>query len=95
MARTTEITTISGQEYEDTGSSDKTRQTTKQAVKTGLFEIVVHSILIKLQLRLAALAVFQSEANKLQQWKLLFQAALGLEYIHKKSVVHGVLKLNN
>ncbi|KAE8960607.1 hypothetical protein PR001_g30314 [Phytophthora rubi] len=42
MARTTEITTISGQEYEDTGSSDKTRQTTKQAVKTGLFEIVVH-----------------------------------------------------
>ncbi|KAE8979023.1 hypothetical protein PR001_g23765 [Phytophthora rubi] len=37
----------------------------------------------------------RSEANKLQQWKLLFQAALGLEYIHKKSVVHGVLKLNN
>ncbi|KAE8881926.1 hypothetical protein PF005_g11931 [Phytophthora fragariae] len=37
----------------------------------------------------------RSDANKLQLWKLLYQAALGLEYIHKKSVVHGDLKLNN
>ncbi|GMF21102.1 unnamed protein product [Phytophthora lilii] len=28
-------------------------------------------------------------------WRLLYQAGLGLEYIHKKSVVHGDLKLNN
>lgn len=28
-------------------------------------------------------------------WRLLYQAALGLDYLHKKNVVHGDLKLNN
>ncbi|RLN77267.1 hypothetical protein BBJ28_00004751 [Nothophytophthora sp. Chile5] len=37
----------------------------------------------------------RSAANKLQMWRLLHQAALGLDYIHKKRVVHGDLKLNN
>ncbi|ETN02175.1 serine/threonine protein kinase [Phytophthora nicotianae INRA-310] len=33
-----------------------------------------------------------SDENK---WRLFYQAALGLDYIHKKGVVHGDLKLNN
>lgn len=37
----------------------------------------------------------RSDVNKQQLWRLLYQAALGLEYIHTKSVVHGDLKLNN
>ncbi|RLN49204.1 hypothetical protein BBJ28_00014780 [Nothophytophthora sp. Chile5] len=37
----------------------------------------------------------RSAANKRQMWRLLYQAALGLDYIHKKRVVHGDLKLNN
>jgi serine/threonine protein kinase len=36
-----------------------------------------------------------SDANKAQTWRLLYQAALGLDYTHRKSVVHGDLKLNN
>ncbi|KAF4320484.1 hypothetical protein BBO99_00004132 [Phytophthora kernoviae] len=37
----------------------------------------------------------RSEAYKRQMWRLLYKAALGLDCIHKKSVVHGDLKLNN
>ncbi|GMF18843.1 unnamed protein product [Phytophthora lilii] len=37
----------------------------------------------------------RSEANKGQKWKLLYQTALGLAYIHKNNIVHGNLKLNN
>lgn len=37
----------------------------------------------------------QSEDNKRRMWRLLYEAALGLDYLHKKSVVHGDLKLNN
>uniref|UniRef100_H3GVN1 Protein kinase domain-containing protein n=1 Tax=Phytophthora ramorum TaxID=164328 RepID=H3GVN1_PHYRM len=37
----------------------------------------------------------RSDSNKRQMWTLLYQAALGLNYIHKKRVVHGDLKLNN
>lgn len=33
--------------------------------------------------------------NKQHMWRLLYQAALGLEYLHKLKVVHGDLKLNN
>ncbi|GMF45178.1 unnamed protein product [Phytophthora fragariaefolia] len=37
----------------------------------------------------------RSDANKQQMWKLMYEAALGLQHIHKMSVVHGDLKLNN
>lgn len=37
----------------------------------------------------------ESEANKRRMWRLLHQAALGLDYIHSRGVVHGDLKLNN
>ncbi|RLN74928.1 hypothetical protein BBJ28_00026138, partial [Nothophytophthora sp. Chile5] len=37
----------------------------------------------------------RSDDNQRQMWRLLRQAALGLDYIHKKRVVHGDLKLNN
>ncbi|GMF19421.1 unnamed protein product [Phytophthora lilii] len=37
----------------------------------------------------------RSEVNRRQMWRLLYQASLGLDYIHKKRVVHGDLKLNN
>ncbi|KAL3666416.1 hypothetical protein V7S43_008667 [Phytophthora oleae] len=37
----------------------------------------------------------RSEENKKTKWRLLHQAALGLDYIHQKGVVHGNLKLNN
>lgn len=35
------------------------------------------------------------EANKRKVWRLLYQAALGLDHVHKNKVVHGDLKLNN
>ncbi|KAE9209173.1 hypothetical protein PF005_g11926 [Phytophthora fragariae] len=34
------------------------------------------------------------ESNQRRTWSLLYQAALGLEHVHNKQVVHGVLKLN-
>ncbi|RLN94061.1 hypothetical protein BBJ28_00026153, partial [Nothophytophthora sp. Chile5] len=37
----------------------------------------------------------RSDDNQKRMWRLLHQAALGLEYIHSKRVVHGDLKLNN
>ncbi|KAK1941897.1 putative serine/threonine-protein kinase/receptor [Phytophthora citrophthora] len=37
----------------------------------------------------------RSEENSSQMWRLLYEAALGLEYIHSMDVVHGDLKLNN
>ncbi|RLN95886.1 hypothetical protein BBJ28_00025100, partial [Nothophytophthora sp. Chile5] len=37
----------------------------------------------------------RSDDNQRQMWRLLYQTGLGLEYIHKKHVVHGDLKLNN
>lgn len=37
----------------------------------------------------------KSTANKNRMWSLLYQAAMGLGYIHSKNVVHGDLKLNN
>ncbi|KAE8962169.1 hypothetical protein PF010_g29968 [Phytophthora fragariae] len=37
----------------------------------------------------------RSERNKRQMWRLLYEAALGLRYLHQKGVVHGNLKLNN
>ncbi|KAE9049593.1 hypothetical protein PR001_g3170 [Phytophthora rubi] len=36
-----------------------------------------------------------SEANKKQMWRLMYEAALGLDYLHNKGVVHGDLKLTN
>ncbi|OWZ22701.1 Serine/threonine protein kinase [Phytophthora megakarya] len=36
-----------------------------------------------------------SDANKQKMSKLLYQASLGLAYIHNKGVVHGHLKLSN
>ncbi|KAF1317305.1 Serine/threonine protein kinase, partial [Globisporangium splendens] len=35
------------------------------------------------------------EANRGSTWRLLYQAALGLEYIHGHRIVHGDLKCNN
>jgi hypothetical protein len=35
------------------------------------------------------------EKDKTQRWRLLFEAALGLFYLHKEKVVHGDLKCNN
>ncbi|KAE8970512.1 hypothetical protein PR001_g27187, partial [Phytophthora rubi] len=37
----------------------------------------------------------RSEGNKQHMWRLLYQACLGLNYIHTMKVVHGDLKLNN
>ncbi|KAG7380910.1 hypothetical protein PHYPSEUDO_006680 [Phytophthora pseudosyringae] len=37
----------------------------------------------------------RSDANKRRMWRLLHEAALGLDYLHMKGVVHGNLKLNN
>ncbi|KAG3247098.1 hypothetical protein PI124_g8193 [Phytophthora idaei] len=37
----------------------------------------------------------RSEINKGHKWRMLYQAGLGLDYMHKKRVVHGDLKLNN
>ncbi|EGZ29108.1 hypothetical protein PHYSODRAFT_379003, partial [Phytophthora sojae] len=37
----------------------------------------------------------RSEDNKRQMWGKLHQAAIGLDYIHKKGLVHGDLKLSN
>ncbi|KAL3663586.1 Armadillo repeat-containing protein 3 [Phytophthora oleae] len=37
----------------------------------------------------------RSDDNFCQMWQLLYQAALGLEYIHSMDVVHGDLKLYN
>ncbi|KAG1696587.1 hypothetical protein DVH05_018280 [Phytophthora capsici] len=39
--------------------------------------------------------LIHSEENFNQRWRLLYEAALGLEYIHSMDVVHGDLKLNN
>ncbi|KAF4029329.1 Protein tyrosine kinase [Phytophthora infestans] len=36
-----------------------------------------------------------SEDNKKEMWKLLYQAALGLAFIHSQGVIHGCLKLSN
>ncbi|KAG2823443.1 hypothetical protein PC116_g14396 [Phytophthora cactorum] len=33
--------------------------------------------------------------NKKRMWRLLYQAALGLDYLHKEGVIHGDLKLSN
>lgn len=37
----------------------------------------------------------RDEDNKRCLWRLLYQAGLGLEYLHHKGIVHGNLKLNN
>ncbi|RLN84057.1 hypothetical protein BBJ28_00010754 [Nothophytophthora sp. Chile5] len=37
----------------------------------------------------------RSNDNQRQMWLLLYQAAIGLDYIHMKRVVHGDLKLSN
>ncbi|OWZ04751.1 Serine/threonine protein kinase [Phytophthora megakarya] len=37
----------------------------------------------------------RSDDNKRRMWRLLHQAALGLDYLHSQGVVHGDLKLNN
>ncbi|RLN90984.1 hypothetical protein BBJ28_00010695 [Nothophytophthora sp. Chile5] len=37
----------------------------------------------------------RSDDNQRQMWRLLYQAAIGLNYIHQKRVVHGDLRLNN
>lgn len=37
----------------------------------------------------------RSKKNKKYMWRLLHEAAQGLDFIHKKSVVHGSLKLSN
>lgn len=37
----------------------------------------------------------RSEDNKRKMWRLLYQAVLGLKYIHSKGVTHGNLKLSN
>ncbi|KAJ8546655.1 hypothetical protein ON010_g11580 [Phytophthora cinnamomi] len=37
----------------------------------------------------------RSENNKRHMWRLLYEAALGLQYLHQKGVVHGNLKLSN
>jgi len=37
----------------------------------------------------------RSIENKEKMWRMLYQAALGLPYLHKKGVVHGHLKLNS
>ncbi|KAG7379007.1 hypothetical protein PHYPSEUDO_009168 [Phytophthora pseudosyringae] len=37
----------------------------------------------------------RSDDNKKKMWQLLYEAAVGLDYVHKKGVVHGNLKLSN
>ncbi|KAE8914709.1 hypothetical protein PF003_g1889 [Phytophthora fragariae] len=37
----------------------------------------------------------RSAENKQQMWVLLYQAAMGLDHLHKAGIVHGDLKLNN
>ncbi|KAF4037366.1 Armadillo/beta-catenin-like repeat [Phytophthora infestans] len=39
--------------------------------------------------------VLHTGDNKLEMWRLLYEAAQGLEFIHKEGVVHGKLKLRN
>ncbi|GAB9470581.1 Serine/threonine protein kinase [Globisporangium polare] len=38
---------------------------------------------------------FEEPDNKHHMWRLFYEAALGLEYLHKNKVVHGDLKCNN
>ena len=33
--------------------------------------------------------------HKHKMWRMLYEAALGLEYLHERNIVHGNLKLNN
>ncbi|KAE8876564.1 hypothetical protein PF003_g39312 [Phytophthora fragariae] len=35
------------------------------------------------------------EGNKQYMWRLLYEAGLGLEYLHQRGIMHGNLKLNN
>ncbi|GMF38230.1 unnamed protein product [Phytophthora fragariaefolia] len=42
-----------------------------------------------------AVFLIRCEANKQSLWRIMYQAALGLDYMHQKGVVHGNLKLNN
>ncbi|KAE9087946.1 hypothetical protein PF007_g20170 [Phytophthora fragariae] len=37
----------------------------------------------------------RSKKNKKHMWRLLYEAAQGLDFLHRKSVVHGSLKLKN
>ncbi|GMF53126.1 unnamed protein product [Phytophthora fragariaefolia] len=37
----------------------------------------------------------RSDNNKRHAWRLLYEAALGLRYIHENNIVHGNLKLSN
>jgi serine/threonine protein kinase len=33
--------------------------------------------------------------NKHKKWRMLYEAVLGLEYLHERNIVHGNLRLNN
>lgn len=37
----------------------------------------------------------RSESNKRQMWRLVYEAATGLQYLHQHGLVHGNLKLSN